>query len=387
MKNKYSEKKAEDILTDDFLAEELNQKIQSKEQINDDETALAVHIAKISGEQNNLLEPNQKDILGNKVTHTIQLYKRRKLIARLSYAAVLILIVGLSVFFQINKETDIRTFAKQSTSVPLSGNTRLILSDEKEVLISSDESKIEYEAEGKGIKIDAKQDVKQLVENDEMVMNTVVVPYGKRTQITLSDNSRIWLNSGSKLIYPARFATDKREVYLEGEAIFEVSHNPEHPFFVVTSDLEVKVLGTIFNVSSYSDDRTTSTILASGSVELNYKGNSLFGRSKEKMVPGTLALYDPKKGTVIQTKVNTEQYMSWRDGYFVFEKQPLGAILKKISRYYNVSIQMNDQELAKETFSGPLDLKNSPAQVLGIIAEIINVKVECIDNQIIITRI
>ena len=374
-------------MTDDFLAEELNQKSQSNEQINDDEIALAIHIAKISGEKNNLLGPNQKDILGNRVTHTIHTYKRRKLIARFSYAAVLILIVGLSVFFQINKETDIRTFAKQSSSVSVSGSTRLILSGEKEVLISSNESKIEYEAGGKGIKIDALQDVNQLVENDEIVMNTVVVPYGKRTQITLSDNSKIWLNSGSKLIYPARFAANKREVYLEGEAIFEVSHNPKHPFFVVTSDLEVKVLGTIFNVSSYKDDQTINTILESGSVELNYKGHSLFSQTKETMVPGTLAVYDPKKGTVLQSKVNTEQYLSWRDGYFVFEQQPLGEILKKISRYYNVSIQMNDQELAKETFSGPLDLKNSPTQVLGVIAEIINVKIENIDNQIIITRI
>jgi ferric-dicitrate binding protein FerR (iron transport regulator) len=147
------------------------------------------------------------------------------------------------------------------------------------------------------------------------------------------------------------------------------------------------VLGTIFNISSYKDDQTINTILESGSVELNYKGHSLFSQTKETMVPGTLAVYDPKKGTVLQSKVNTEQYLSWRDGYFVFEQQPLGEILKKISRYYNVSIQMNDQELAKETFSGPLDLKNSPTQVLGVIAEIINVKIENIDNQIIITRI
>ena len=134
MENKYSEKKAEDILTDDFFAGELNQKCQSKEQINNDETALAINIAQISGEGSNVLEPNQKDLLGNRVTHTINTYKRRKLIVRFSYAAVFILIVGLSVFFKINKESDIRTFAEQSSSFPLSGNTRLILSGEKEVL-------------------------------------------------------------------------------------------------------------------------------------------------------------------------------------------------------------------------------------------------------------
>jgi ferric-dicitrate binding protein FerR (iron transport regulator) len=218
-------------------------------------------------------------------------------------------------------------------------------------------------------------------------MNTVIVPYGKRAQITLSDNSKIWLNSGSKLIYPACFATNKREVYLEGEAIFEVSHNKKHPFIVITADLDVRVLGTVFNVSSYRDDQTTSTILESGSVELNYKSNSVFGRSKELMVPGMLAIYNPEQGNVEQSKVNTRHYTSWRDGYFIFEKQPLGGILKKISRYYNVSVRLSDEELGKETFSGNLDLKNSPDQVLKIIAELISAKVENIDNQIVITRI
>jgi ferric-dicitrate binding protein FerR (iron transport regulator) len=287
----------------------------------------------------------------------------------------------------MNNGSDIRTFAQKNDLGPIPGNTRLILSGEKEVQINSDESKIEYRGDGNEIRIDAEKGVKQVVANDETVMNTVIVPYGKRAQITLSDNSKIWLNSGSKLIYPACFATNKREVYLEGEAIFEVSHNKKHPFIVITADLDVRVLGTVFNVSSYRDDQTTSTILESGSVELNYKSNSVFGRSKELMVPGMLAIYNPEQGNVEQSKVNTRHYTSWRDGYFIFEKQPLGGILKKISRYYNVSVRLSDEELGKETFSGNLDLKNSPDQVLKIIAELISAKVENIDNQIVITRI
>jgi ferric-dicitrate binding protein FerR (iron transport regulator) len=220
-----------------------------------------------------------------------------------------------------------------------------------------------------------------------MVYNTVIVPYGKRTQITLSDNSSVWLNSGSKLIYPARFAAEKREVYLEGEAIFEVSHNKQQPFMVITHDIEVKVLGTVFDISTYTDDATSSTILESGSVEMKYNNNSLLSSAKITMVPGMMAVYDPIEKTVKQTQVNTKLYTSWREGYFVFERQSLGEILKKISRYYNVSIQLNDQSLADETFTGPLDLRNSATQVLEIIAELINAKVENIDNQIIITRI
>jgi ferric-dicitrate binding protein FerR (iron transport regulator) len=127
--------------------------------------------------------------------------------------------------------------------------------------------------------------------------------------------------------------------------------------------------------------------LESGSVEMKYNNNSLLSSAKITMVPGMMAVYDPIEKTIKQTQVNTKLYTSWREGYFVFERQSLGEILKKISRYYNVSIQLNDQSLADETFTGPLDLRNSATQVLEIIAELINAKVENIDNQIIITRI
>jgi ferric-dicitrate binding protein FerR (iron transport regulator) len=294
--------------------------------------------------------------------------------------------MGIATIITVNKESEISVFARNNQSVPLSGNTRLILSGEEEIQINSAESKIAYAGNGKEIQIDSNH-VRQVVEDNKMVYNTVIVPYGKRTQITLSDNSSVWLNSGSKLIYPARFAAEKREVYLEGEAIFEVSHNKQQPFMVITHDIEVKVLGTVFDISTYTDDATSSTILESGSVEMKYNNNSLLSSAKITMVPGMMAVYDPIEKTVKQTQVNTKLYTSWREGYFVFERQSLGEILKKISRYYNVSIQLNDQSLADETFTGPLDLRNSATQVLEIIAELINAKVENIDNQIIITRI
>ncbi|MBL7965949.1 MAG: FecR domain-containing protein [Prolixibacteraceae bacterium] len=387
MENKFRDKKAEDILTDENLVEELKQDEILSGKATEKELVLARQIAKAVNHEKVQLGAKQKAKLGQRVSDSIETYKRRKLIVKFSYAAVLILIVGISVLFRSYSDSDIRRFALKNNFGPVSGNTRLFLSGEKEVQINSNESKIEYQGEGNEVRIDATQDIRQNVDNDETVMNTVIVPYGKRAQITLADNSKIWLNSGSKLIYPARFASDKREVYLEGEAIFEVSHNKKHPFIVITSGLDVKVLGTVFNVSSYRDDQTTSTILESGSVELSYKSNSVFGRSKELMVPGMLAIYDPQNGNVSQSKVNTRHYTSWREGYFVFEKQPLGGILKKISRYYNVSVRLSDEELGKETFSGNLDLKNSPDQVLKIIAELINAKVENIDNQIVITRI
>lgn len=373
-------------MTDDFLVEEMQKENQPVSLLMDNEYKLASEILNTVGEKESILNQSEKELLGKRVTQTIDTFKIRKLIVRISTAAVFLLLVGITAILTMNRDSEIIAFARRNQSVALTGNTRLILSGEEEIQINSEKSKIEYAGNGKEIKIDSSH-VSQAVNGDDLVYNTVVVPYGKRTQITLSDNSSVWLNSGSKLVYPARFATDRREVYLEGEAIFEVSHNKERPFHVITNDVEVKVLGTVFDVCAYKDDKITSTILESGSVELKYNSNSILSQSKVTMSPGMLAVYDPSEKNVRQAHVNTKLYTSWREGYFVFERQSLGEILKKISRYYNVSIQLNDQSLADETFTGPLDLRNSATQVLEIIAELINAKVEKVDNKILITRI
>lgn len=335
--------------------------------------------------QKGTLNYTEKEILGTKITRSISNYKRRNLIIRTSAAAVLLAIIGISAIIFQPKDSEISVYARSLQQVEKTGDTRLILSGKKEVLIKSNDSKIEYVQSGNEIKVDTGV-VNQTVEDNEMVYNTVIVPYGKRTRITLSDNSSVWLNSGSKLVYPARFAADKREVYLDGEAIFEVSHDKQKPFHVVTRDVEVKVLGTVFDLSAYNDDETTSTVLASGSVEMKELSRSVFNASKVTMVPGTIAVYRKQQNEITQSKVDVKRYISWRDGYISCEKQSLGDILKKISRYYNVSIQLSDKSLENETFTGNLDLRNSATQVLAIIAEFINIKIENTNNQILITR-
>jgi ferric-dicitrate binding protein FerR (iron transport regulator) len=386
MKNKFSKKKAEDILSDDFwLVQQQKENQPENLLLADDETQLAIDIRNTVSEKDATLSHSQKVLLGKRIKQTISTYKRKKIIFRISTAAAILLLIGIFTILTVNKEPEIVAFARYNQSASLTGNTRLILSGKEEIQVSSDESRIAYAGNGKEIQVDSDR-VQQVVEGDE-VYNTVIVPYGKRTKITLSDSSSVWLNSGSKLVYPARFARDKREVYLEGEAIFEVSHNKEHPFHVITHDVEVKVLGTVFDLSAYNDDKITSTILESGLVEMKYNTNSILSTSKVRMVPGMMAVYNPEEKDVKQTKVNVKLYTSWKDGYIACEKQSLGEIVKKISRYYNVSIQLNDQSLKNEIFTGNLDLRNSAVQVLAIIAEFINIKVEKTNNQIQINRL
>lgn len=386
MKKEIVRRKAEEILTGDSLSELAREFEQNQELTKDQEYQMASKIYEAVNEKKQLLGNEQKELLGNKIIRTIKAYKRRKLVIGISSAAVLILTIGITLFFELNVMSDLEKFAKNSQSVEFNGSTRLILSGKEEIKINTNESKIAYTDNGEEIKIDSKHEVKQAVGGDKLVMNTLVVPYGKRAHITLSDSSKVWINSGSKLIYPAKFSENKREVYLEGEAMFEVSHNKKRPFLVLTSNVNVKVLGTVFNVSAYRDDKTVNTVLESGSVELKYNSQSIWGHSKVLMIPGMLAEYDSSNGTVEQSKVNTKYYTSWRDGYFEFKKETLGTILKKISRYYNVSIKPTNPEWAGETYSGQLDLRNSVDQVLEIISEIIGANTETIDNQIFLTR-
>ncbi len=351
-----------------------------------DDFDLADDITDVMNKQKETLAYQEKELLGERITWSILNFKRRNLIVRISVAAVLLVIIGISVVIETRTDSEISVYARNMQQVVGVSDTRLILSGKKEVLIKSNDSKIAYAGNGNEIKVDSGV-VRQDVDDGEMVYNTVIVPYGKRTQITLSDNSSVWLNSGSKLIYPAHFASNKREVYLDGEAIFEVSHNKQKPFHVVTHDVEVKVLGTVFDLSAYNDDKTTSTVLESGSVEMKELGQSIFNTSKATMVPGMMAVYSKEASEITQAKVDVKQYTSWRDGYISCEKQSLGDILKKISRYYNISIQVSDKSLENETFTGNLDLRNSATQVLAIIAEFINIKIENTNNQILITRV
>src|SRR3546814_509770 len=163
----------------------------------------------------------------------------------------------------------------------------MVLNENQNIDIAYNNSSISYSSTGEKIKIGNSQIVD---DNTRVAMNTLIVPYGKRTKLQLSDGSTVWLNSGSKLAYPASFNEDKRKVYLEGEAIFEVTHDKSHPFMVIAKDFEIEVLGTVFNVSNYSDDPSINTVLKNGSVKIQYKGNSIKNKS-QIIKQGRLATY------------------------------------------------------------------------------------------------
>lgn len=207
--------------------------------------------------------------------------------------------------------------------------------------------------------------------NTTTAMNQIIIPYGKRSEITLADGTHIWLNSGSQLSYPSEFKTDSREVFLSGEAFFDVMANPTKPFFVITRDVKIKVLGTSFNVSSYNEDNTTQTVLVNGKVSAGK--NKLFAKTID-LTPGERMIFDKINDQLSKEHVNVELYASWVKGYLVFDNVPITEVYKKLGRYYNQTI-LTEDGLEKITFSGKLDLKDNIKDVLDNISFASPVKV------------
>lgn len=211
--------------------------------------------------------------------------------------------------------------------------------------------------------------------------NSLVVPYGKRSTLTLADGSRVWLNSGSVLEFPAQFSGKKREIRLtSGEMYIEVTPDIKKPFHVQTSSFNVKVYGTKFNISTYSGS-AQSVILVEGSVSLQSKNQ------KELFItPNEKAIY-AENGTFNRQKVDVQQLISWKDGYLSFDKTPMIEVLVQIGRYYNLSFDFEkDGNLQKRTCTGKIHLSDNLDNVLTIIGLLSSTTYTRTENKIIITN-
>lgn len=168
---------------------------------------------------------------------------------------------------------------------------------------------------------------------------TISTPRGKAFKVVLPDGSTVILNADSKLIFPTHFAGDKREVKLIGEAYFNITKDPNHPFIVASEKLKTRVLGTEFNMNAYpgSDAKVT---LISGSVVVNNVNNN----QEVTLKPGeNVTLLTNNNFDV--TTVDTEYYTQWKDGYFYFDNVALIDIVRELGRWYNINIQINDNSL------------------------------------------
>ncbi|MBC7000562.1 FecR domain-containing protein [Cytophaga sp. FL35] len=323
--------------------------------------------------------------LKRRVLRSVKLYRRRKAIFIASgLAASLALVITLGLIKTKNPSPSIVEFAEQVNEVDnnISNKVTLILSEGENLSLEEDNPEISYTSKNGAVDIGSSQLVEQQKgQSKSQIYNTLMVPYGQRSKILLSDGSQVWLNSGSKLIYPIAFETNKREVFLEGEAIFEVTHNESSPFHVITKNQKIEVLGTVFNVNDYKDEATSFTVLKQGSVMIRGRINNADG---VLMKPGTKASIRGKSEPISTETVDVKEYFSWREGLLIIKNDPLSNIMRKLSRYYNRPIQIESSRVVNETFSGYLDLKTNLEEVLGLIQQTANIEYKQNENGIII---
>lgn len=181
----------------------------------------------------------------------------------------------------------------------------------------------------------------------ETTLNELVVPNGEKTQIGLADGTKVWLNAGTKFRYPDDFRGKTRSVEIDGEGFFEVTKDPSHPFVVKTPNFKVKVLGTSFNLSTYTDDENNSLALQSGSVEISTGNSQII-----KLVPGEKATLHKRESTFKITQADTVNMASWRNNTLEFNDMSLLEISKLLERQFNVKIHIKNEGLKQIKFSG-----------------------------------
>lgn len=237
---------------------------------------------------------------------------------------------------------EVTLITSQSKSIELVNNTLIdCKSDTYTQLASESKSK-------------QKQPIQQAPE--EETWNTLIVPRGKRSSIILPDGSRVWVNSGSTLRFPASFTSDKRMIEVDGEIYIEVAKEKSRPFQVHTAGLTINVLGTKFNVTSYPDEASKSIVLVEGSVRVNTKENKQI-----KLSPHQRLSMNQDQNSVDYVDVN--HYISWKDGLLLFNGEPMQEILRRLSRYYNIPIHC-DPSIATWKCAGKLVLFEDIEQVI-----------------------
>ncbi len=207
-------------------------------------------------------------------------------------------------------------------------------------------------------------------------LNEVVTANGSRTHLTLPDGTKVWLNAGSRLAYDKTYGSGRREINLTGEAFFDVANNPRQPFIIHTPRMDVRVLGTSFNVKSYTADKTTEATLVRGSIAVSIKNRpdeTIILKPNQKLIvtndQTTLLRHQPGQSRVApdstaQISIRPPSYeqntgamieTSWVNNKFIFKDEDFGTLSKDLERWYGVSISLTDPAQANWRFTGTFE--------------------------------
>ena len=280
--------------------------------------------------------------------------KRRRIGWRIgvAMAAAVILVIGINFSSSLHQEKHLGSVPFASTVISSGKRVAIItLANGEQLELGNGDPKV-HEENGALLKMDSSVITYQSLqtENNEIAYNTLSVPLGGEYQIILSDSTKVWVNADSKLKYPIAFRSERREVFLEGEAYFEVKKDRQHPFIVHTSRGSVKVLGTGFNVRDYQEEAKVVTTLVEGKVAYSRTVQS----DEVVLVPG-YQLEDNGIAELIPRQVDVEMYVGWKDGKYIFDDATLEEIMQVLSRWYDVTVFYKSEKSKDLHFTGDLE--------------------------------
>ncbi|HWW42269.1 FecR family protein [Pedobacter sp.] len=346
------------------------------------ETADEVSVTGFTADLLNNWKQEKADYSLGRVKQQIKRKNLRVLFPRIAAAAAVLLVVGLGVFFYINSShhvilNSVQNLGLAGNDIKPGGNKAyLVLSNGKRVSLTdaangelAKEAGVEITKTADGqVVYKTASDISGRINgrhpeldsgsrtNYSNALNTIETPRGGQYQIRLPDGSKVWLNAASKLIYPVSFnGRGQRVVELSGEAYFEIFKNKLQPFVVKSKNQEVTVLGTHFNVNSYTDEGSVKTTLLEGSVKVN---NAV-------LKPGEQATLANNQLKVAE--VNTAEVVAWKNGDFVFKTQDFRTIMRQIARWYDVDIIYDPSAPADVPLGGQISRSKNISAILKII--------------------
>lgn len=327
------------------------------------------------------LEKDTKDVIDDQLNQYQNEVRRRRfhrLIIKYSAAAILIISACAYLIFIKNQAVkDAQEEFSKAQSIVAGGNnailtladgSKVVLNELKNGVITKENNALIIKKEDGNITYTV--NAKRL--SAEITKNVLTTPKGGTFQIQLPDGSKVWLNAASSLSYPTAFIGKERVVELNGEAYFEVAHNESQPFKVKTSNQEVEVLGTHFNVNSYADEAVVKTTLLEGSVRVRLTEGV---KQIEEVVlkPGQQSLND--RFLVVQ-QADLRQVMGWKNGDFIFKRAPLDKVMRELSRWYDVEVEYVSDIKINRTYSGFISRTKNLSAVLKMLKSTGQIKFE-----------
>ncbi|MFN9680151.1 MAG: FecR family protein [Bacteroidota bacterium] len=277
-------------------------------------------------------------------------------------ASLALLILGYFTLFEPEKEDSIVKIEKSIDLNPGENKAILTLSNGKKITLGTTGNGLLTEDGQAKIYTSEKGALTYIAatEPQQILINNITTPRGGQYNLTLSDGTNIWLNAASSLTYPSSFQKGKpRIVELSGEGFFEVRHNAQEPFIVhYGNGLEAIVLGTSFNINTYTDEKAAYTTLINGS--LSVQGPQ---EKKDLLKPGQQAIVRQGKTSIISADI--EEIIAWKEGWFLFNRLELQAIVRQLSRWYNIDFEITGS-IGSKQFSGIVSKSNNISEVLKI---------------------